>query len=304
MCPSSIARLGHRRDASRRRRSRSSASGSRRDSPPRADDAVRPRASPAPRPCTRVTEVAVAERALARRRRRLPRLRDRGLDGRRGPPVDELGDDARARRADERHLAQRAGGDEICDRDRQPRDRLGGPLVAELAALGRLQRRHVVEQRRRREVGVGDLRSSRRGPARRSALLSVCSQRHSSSDAGTLIPCQASLHTRGFHCISLAAPVLALPAVHEAEATAALVDLFIADRRAACARIQSAAPIASSEMHAALRAVVAAGTAPAYAAHDPEGAQAVEADAGVLREAQLRSRLDREAPSRGRRWTR
>ena len=105
---------------------------------------------------------------------------DRRIHGFRRPGLDELGDDARARRADERHVAERARLHEIGDRHRQSDDRSRGALVSQLRSLIALQGSHVVQETGRDHVEIRPEPGFRLGlpfsPA--TAGSGVCSQSH------------------------------------------------------------------------------------------------------------------------------
>ena len=86
---------------------------------------------------------------------RLPRPGNCRIDRRRSARFHELRDDPRAGRADVGHLAQRARGYEVADRQRQRDDGLRRALVTELRAFIRLQGGHVVEKAGGDHVDIG-----------------------------------------------------------------------------------------------------------------------------------------------------
>jgi hypothetical protein len=68
--------------------------------------------------------------------------------------LNDFGDNASTGRPDELDIAERSGGDEIGNGNWKSDDGFGGALVSELAAFGRLQRGHVVQQRGRGHIEV------------------------------------------------------------------------------------------------------------------------------------------------------
>ena len=90
--------------------------------------------------------------------RRFSGTRDCGIDGRRMPVFDELGNDPGARWPDGGNVTQRVRSDQVADGFGNTGDGSGRTLVAQSAALGALQRSHVVEERRGVEVGIRDRR--------------------------------------------------------------------------------------------------------------------------------------------------
>src|SRR5689334_7784530 len=95
----------------------------------------------------RVTEISVAQGLLGGDVDGLPRLLDRRLDGRGSTLCHEFSDDPFAGRTDKGDLAQRPPRDQISHRYAERGNRLPGSFVFETAALRRLKRRHVVQQR-------------------------------------------------------------------------------------------------------------------------------------------------------------
>ena len=137
-----------------------------------------------------LTEEVGAQLPQRRNLVRLPRSGDSRIDRRRSTRFHQLRDDARAGRADEGHLAQRAGGDEVANRQWQRDDGLRRALVTELRAFIRLQGGHVVEQPGGDHVHVGRrlvvLAGSPFSPA--AAGSGVCSQVHTPRRHATARP--------------------------------------------------------------------------------------------------------------------